>query len=163
MDYMIRNHHHHKTLYYNTAQFEYIKSWPNDHQHLYNYHQHYCRYSANGFVEELPKLPENRYGHSCAVLPSTGVRPFQTMLWHQAFIIAEGSTSLSDDTSSVLTLLSKASAWTSLAALPRPLFGTRASIVGGKMRLTGSLGGGYYRSEVIIWILPSMVEKMGLQ
>ena len=28
----------------------------------------------NGFVEELPQLPENRYNHVCAALPTTGVR-----------------------------------------------------------------------------------------
>ena len=37
-----------------------------------------CRYDVNGFVEELPQLPENREGHACAALPntvsSTGVR-----------------------------------------------------------------------------------------
>ena len=33
-----------------------------------------CRYDFNGFVEELPQLPENRVAHSCAALPATGVR-----------------------------------------------------------------------------------------
>ena len=33
-----------------------------------------CRYNISGFVEELPQLPENRYGHACGALP-TGVRP----------------------------------------------------------------------------------------
>ena len=35
-----------------------------------------CRYNINGFVEELPQLPENRYRHACSALPS-GVRPVQ--------------------------------------------------------------------------------------
>ena len=35
-----------------------------------------CRYNVNGFVEELPQLPESRYRHACAALP-TGVRPAQ--------------------------------------------------------------------------------------
>ena len=35
---------------------------------------HFCRYSVNGFVEELPHLPEHRYRHACASLPSTKVR-----------------------------------------------------------------------------------------
>ena len=32
------------------------------------------RYDLNGYVEELTALPAYRYGHICAVLPSTGVR-----------------------------------------------------------------------------------------
>ena len=28
----------------------------------------HCRYDANGFVEELPKLPEGREEHACAAL-----------------------------------------------------------------------------------------------
>ena len=39
------------------------------------------RYDEVGFVEELPKLPESRYGHSCAALPSDQVRrPFGKLL-----------------------------------------------------------------------------------
>ena len=37
----------------------------------------FSRYNVNGFVEELPQLPENRYGHACAALPTTGVRSAQ--------------------------------------------------------------------------------------
>ena len=33
------------------------------------------RYNVNGFVEELPQLPEDRFRHACAALPDTGVRP----------------------------------------------------------------------------------------
>ena len=36
------------------------------------------RYNIHGFVEELPKLPEKRDRHACAVLPLTGVRPSLT-------------------------------------------------------------------------------------
>ena len=36
-----------------------------------------CRYNVNGFVEELPKLPEKITEHACAALPDTGVRPTQ--------------------------------------------------------------------------------------
>ena len=32
------------------------------------------RYNISGFVEELLPLPEETHGHTCAVLPSTGVR-----------------------------------------------------------------------------------------
>ena len=40
----------------------------------------FTRYDVNGFVEELPQLPENRYGHACSALPATGVRPAQSTL-----------------------------------------------------------------------------------
>ena len=35
------------------------------------------RYNISGFVEELPQLPDIRYGvgHACAALPKTGVSP----------------------------------------------------------------------------------------
>ena len=73
----------------------------------------------------------------------------------QAFIIA-GGFGLGDTLSTVVTLLPGASVWTSLASLLRPLRGARASIVAGKMRLTGGYDGSSYRSEVgimnlIIW------------
>ena len=126
-----------KTLYHHADQFDCIQWWPLTITRTYHYNC--CRYNVNGFVEELPQLPENRYGHACAALPSTGVRLAQTMmLWHfQAYIIAGGSANAIDDSSSVVTLLSKASSWTSLASLPRTLFGVRASVVGGLMRLSG--------------------------
>ena len=51
----------------------------------------------------------------------------------------------------MLTLLPGAPSWTPLASLPRSLDGARASIVGGKMRLTGGLDdGSSYRSEVSV-------------
>ena len=56
----------------------------------------------------------------------------------------------SDYLSSVLTLLPGAAAWTPLASLPRALYDARASIVGGRLRVTGGYGGGSYRSEVTI-------------
>jgi len=34
-------------------------------------HNHVTRYNVNGFVEELPQLPGERYAHACAALPST--------------------------------------------------------------------------------------------
>ena len=40
----------------------------------------FTRYDVNGFVEELPQLPENRYAHACSALPATGVRPAQPIL-----------------------------------------------------------------------------------
>ena len=52
-------------------------------------------------------------------------------------------------TSSVLTLLLGAANWTDLASLPRPLVGARASIVGGRLRLTGGFDGSSRRSEVM--------------
>ena len=95
-------------------------------------------------MEELPQLPENRYGHVCSALPATGVRPAQP-----TFVVAGGWTSVY--TSSVLTLLPGAAAWTTLDSLPRPLGGAQASIVGGRLRVTGGLdGGGSYISEVMV-------------
>jgi len=100
-------------------------------------HNHVTRYNVNGFVEELPQLPGNRSGHACAALPST-----------KAFIVAGGSDG-SKWLNSVLTLLPGAQAWTPLASLPRVLLYSDASIVGGKMRVTGGWEGSSYRSEVL--------------
>ena len=51
----------------------------------------------------------------------------------------------------MLTLLPGAADWTDLDSLPRPLRGAQASIVGGRLRVTGGWDGsfGYYRSEVM--------------
>ena len=71
----------------------------------------------------------------------------------QAFVVAGGGV---DDGgviiyySSVVTLLPGATAWTPIASLPRTLSRARASTVGGRMRVTGGLGGGSYRTEVTI-------------
>ena len=52
--------------------------------------------------------------------------------------------------SSVLTLLPGAEDWTDLASLPRPLAYARASIVGGRLRVTGGRDDGdSFRSEVM--------------
>ena len=53
------------------------------------------RYNVNGFVEELTQLPENRLGHSCAAIPSTGVRlilfqSYQFLNPLQEYIVAGG-------------------------------------------------------------------------
>jgi len=103
-------------------------------------HNYVTRYAKSGFVEELPQLPENRRDHACAALPST-----------KAFIVAGGA---SDDSmvTSVITLLPGAQAWTPLASLPRSLGFAPASIVGGKMRVTGGWDGvrdSPLRSEVL--------------
>ena len=45
-----------------------------------------CRYDINGFVEELPKLPEKKAGHACAAVPATGVRPAQPILTHRLIL-----------------------------------------------------------------------------
>ena len=112
----------------------------------------FCRYNISGFVEELPQLPESRYEHSCAALPSTGVRLGldQPLKHFQAFVVAGGYNG-SNYLSSVLTLLPGATAWTPLASLPRPLYGAQASIVGGRIRVTGGYDGrgGSRRSEVM--------------
>ena len=50
----------------------------------------------------------------------------------------------------MLTLLPGAEDWTDLASLPRPLWGAQASIVGGRLRVTGGREDRVsYRSEVI--------------
>ena len=113
-----------------------------------------CRYNISGFVEELTQLPENIYGHVCAALP-TGVRPDQTSILNlctlQAYIVVGGQYS-----SSVLTLLPGATAWTELASLPKPFYYAQASIVGGRLRVTWSEltwsedDKENYRSEVMI-------------
>ena len=120
-----------------------------------------CRYNISGFVEELPKLPENRFQHACAALPATGVRPSRPITRvsvycnvpthiFQAFVVAGGRKDISNILSSVLTLLPGAEAWTSLASLPRPLTAARASVVGGKIRLVGGYDGESTRSEVMV-------------
>ena len=66
----------------------------------------------------------------------------------QAFLVAGGWTL--GLTSSVVTLLPGATAWTPLASLPRPLSSAQASIVGGRLRVTGGHDDGYSRrSEVM--------------
>ena len=110
----------------------------------------FSRYNANGFVEELRQLPETRYFHACGALPSTGVRPVHpTFLTSalQAFVVAGGIDG-SNFLSSVLTLLPGAEAWTLLPSLPRALEGARASIVGGRLRVTGGRDESWSRSEV---------------
>ena len=108
-----------------------------------------CRYDTNGVVEELPQLPEVRVGHACAALPITKVRQKQNQHFVQAFVVAGGFTP-SGRTSSVVTLLHGATAWTPLASLPRTLDSARASIVGGRIRINGGYDGGSRSSEVMI-------------
>ena len=67
----------------------------------------------------------------------------------QAYVVV-GGMETSEPLDSVLTLLPGASSWTPLASLPRSLWGARASIVGGKMRVTGGFTGVSRRSEVIV-------------
>merc|ERR1719151_488900 len=68
-----------------------------------DFHSFVTRYNVNGFVKELPQLPESRYGHACAALPSTGA------------LVIVGGWDGSNRLSSVLTLLPGAIAWTPLA------------------------------------------------
>ena len=66
----------------------------------------------------------------------------------QALVVAGGNNG-SANLASMLTLLPGAGAWTTLAALPRSLYGAGALLVGGRLRLTGGRDdGGSYRSEV---------------
>jgi len=87
------------------------------------------RYNINGFVKELPRLPENRWSHACSALPTGD------------FVVAGGYGDSNHRFSSVLTLLPGATAWTQLASLPQPLYSARASIVGGRMRVNGGWAG----------------------
>ena len=64
-------------------------------------------------------------------------------------MVAGGQEGSNNDISSVLTLLPGATAWTPLASLPRTLGLAQASIVGGKMRVTGGRDGITRRSEVV--------------
>ena len=95
------------------------------------------RYNVSGFVEELTQLPENRWGHSCAAIPSTGVRLISYQLLNplQEYIVAGGSSGSS--TRSVLSLLPGASSWTTLASLLHNVYTGRASLVGGNVRVVG--------------------------
>ena len=115
------------------------------------------RYNISGFVEELPPLPEQTHGHTCAVLPSTGVRLDldQPLEQFQAFVVAGGQDDGSTFLYSVVTLLPGATTWTQLADLPRALTYARASVVGGRLRVNGGYDGGsgdleIWRSEVMI-------------
>ena len=71
----------------------------------------------------------------------------------QALVVAGGHDG-SNYLSSVLTLLPGVPVWTPIASLPRPLKGARASIVGGRVRLTGGRDGSSNRQEVMVdnWV-----------
>ena len=110
-------------------------------------------------MEELPQLPESRDGHSCAALPSTRVRLDldQPLKSFQAFVVAGGRDE-SNVISSVMTLLPGATAWTPLASLPRPVSGAQASLVRGRIRLSGGyIGSSQYSSQVKITLIPNYV------
>ena len=107
------------------------------------------RYNVNGFVEELPQLPADRFAHSCAAIPATGVRlilfqSYQLLNPVQEYIVAGGY--IGSYTDSVLSLLPGASSWTTLASLPRTVYQGRASLVGGNMRVVG--GNGNYQVRI---------------
>ena len=58
-------------------------------------------------------------------------------IFNQAFVVAGGNDGTDNLLSSVLTLIPGATSWTPLASLPRALYQTKASIVGGMLRLIG--------------------------
>ena len=68
----------------------------------------------------------------------------------QAFVVAGGYKFTGIYYSSVMTLLPGADAWTLLASLPKAMYGARASIVRGRLRLTGGFDGSSFFSEVMI-------------
>ena len=116
----------------------------------------------DGFVEELPQLPEcsGCYGaysdHACAALPDSRVRLAQPSFFTylQALVVVggyNGGFGGSKYFSSVVTLLPGATSWAFLSSLPRPLRNAQASIVGGKLRVNGGRDDGHFsRSEVMI-------------
>ena len=66
----------------------------------------------------------------------------------QALVVAGGNNG-SINFASVLTFFPGTGAWTALTSLPRSLYGARALIIAGRLRLTGGRDdGGAYRSEV---------------
>ena len=71
----------------------------------------------------------------------------------QAYLIAGGYVSGSVS-ASALTLLPGASSWTSISSLPRALYHAKASIVGGKIRVTGGRDetNSIYKAEVILFV-----------
>ena len=109
-----------------------------------------CRYSVTGFIEELPQLPTRREAHACAALPDTRVRATQSTHFNLQALVVVGGYGDDNFLSSALTLLSGATAWTPLPSLPGAWVGAAASIVGGKLRVTGGqTSGGYTITEVI--------------
>ena len=69
-------------------------------------------------------------------------------IFNQAFVVAGGNDGTDNLFSSVFTLIPGATSWTTLASLPRALWQTKASIVGGMLRLIGGFDGNVFRSEV---------------
>ena len=66
----------------------------------------------------------------------------------QALVVAGGNNG-SINFASVLNFLPGTDTWTALTSLPRSLYGARALIIAGRLRLTGGRDdGGAYRSEV---------------
>ena len=61
----------------------------------------------------------------------------------------------------MLTLLPGAADWTSIDYLPRPLAYAQASIVGGRLRVTGGIDGSSYRSEVLAHEIVCLVCPCG--
>ena len=77
-----------------------------------------------------------------------------TSLIIQALIVVGGADG-SQHLSSMLTLFPGADTWTSLASLPRKLYGARASTLGGRLRLFGGAGPDY-SSKVFFTILRTL-------
>ena len=78
----------------------------------------------------------------------------------QALVVAGGNNG-SANLASILTLYPGAESWTSLAPLPRALYGAKGLIVGGRLRLTGGRDdGGSYRSEVKTFKLTSRTVSL---
>ena len=108
-------------------------------------------------MEELPQLPDIRAGHACSQLPLSGVsnKHFSTHIPNVQALVVAGGNNGSINFASVLTFFPGTDAWTALTSLPRSLYGARALIIAGRLRLTGGRDdGGAYRSEVGRTFLP---------
>lgn len=91
------------------------------------------------------------YGHHSRIFFNRAIVYHQCLSAYsnhlQALIVAGGQHAKSG-LSTVLTLIPGATTWTQLASLPRQLSSPQASIVGGRLRLSGGIGIST-RSEVI--------------
>ena len=93
----------------------------------------------------------SRWDQSCVMMTAILLIHFFSLLWTmipQAYVVV-GGMETSEPLDSVLTLLPGASSWTILVALPTPLTGARASIVGGNLRLV----------EIFYWVEFQMTQS----
>jgi len=78
----------------------------------FSYRNHVIQYNLQGYVKTLPSLNEDRYDHACGKFSANG----KTVM-----IVAGGEGSTYKPISSTETLLTRDSAWTTVAPLPKVL------------------------------------------